>query len=105
MADDNIRISLVRSNCKEGTIEWVIYPEEIIDLLSKLFRSMRSFIMGEITPFPLRLAWASKPDGNRSRGRTNVWTLQGSLSGGVGSSSCTIPNIPSDIQVTTEMSV
>lgn len=47
--------------------------------------------MGEIIPLPFRLAWASNPDGNRSRGRTNVWTLQGSLSGGVGSSSCTIP--------------
>src|ERR1700683_3917685 len=45
--------------------------------------------MGEIIPLPFCLARASKLGGKRSRGRTKVWTLQGSFSGGVESSICT----------------
>src|SRR5882762_8684095 len=58
-------------------------------MLSKLFKSIHSFAMGEIMPLPFCLARISKSGGKRSRGRTKEWTLQGNFSGGVGSSICT----------------
>jgi hypothetical protein len=56
------------------------------DIPSKQFNRDRSFLTGEMKPFELALALVSKFGGNRSRGRTNVWTEQGSDSGGVESS-------------------
>lgn len=57
---------------------------------SKLLSSMRSFLTGDIMPLSFDLAWDSKLGGNRSRGRTNVLTVQGNFSGGVGSSINTV---------------
>lgn len=56
---------------------------------SKLFNSIRSFDIGEMKPLPFFLARTSKFGGKRSKGRTKVRTLQGSASGGVGSSRST----------------
>jgi hypothetical protein len=56
------------------------------DIPSKQFNRDRSFLTGEMKPFELALALDSKFGGNRSSGRTNVWTEQGSDSGGVESS-------------------
>jgi hypothetical protein len=42
------------------------------DVLSKLFRSIRSFVIGEIMPLLFCLARTSKLGGNRSRGLTKV---------------------------------
>lgn len=52
-------------------------------------RTIVSFATADMTPLPLVLARASKFGGNLFNGLTNVWTRQGSLSGGVGSSICT----------------
>ena len=53
---------------------------------SKQFRRDCSFLTGEMKPFEPAFALDSKFGGNRSSGRTNVWTEQGSDSGGVESS-------------------
>ena len=67
------------------------------DIPSKQFRRDCSFLTGEMKPFELALALVSKFGGNRSSGRTNVWTEQGSDSGGVESSIRTgYPEIPHD---------
>ena len=56
------------------------------DIPSKQLSRDCSFLTGEMKPFELALALDSKFGGNRSSGRTNVWTEQGSDSGGVESS-------------------
>lgn len=55
-------------------------------VLNRLLRSIRSFFIGDMKPFPLAFAFTSKLGGKRSSGRTNVCTAHGRLSGGVGSS-------------------
>ena len=56
------------------------------DIPSKQLSRDCSFLTGEMNPFELALALDSKFGGNLSSGRTNVWTEQGSDSGGVESS-------------------
>lgn len=72
---------------KNGLIETI--EKKRTDVLSKLLRSIRSFFMGEMNPFALDFALASKFGGKRSNGRTKVLTVQGRASGGVGSSMAT----------------
>lgn len=74
---------------REVDVRAVRHPRGTKDLPRRLLRSIRSFCIGDITPFPLTLARFSKLEGNLSRGRTNVCTEQGNCSGGVGSSNCT----------------
>jgi hypothetical protein len=63
------------------------------DLPSRLFKSIRSFFTGEMLPFELVFARASKLGGNLSSGRTKVCTVQGNDSGGVGSSIWTVKGV------------
>lgn len=56
------------------------------DIPNKQLSRDCSFLTGEMNPFELALALDSKFGGNLSSGRTNVWTEQGSDSGGVESS-------------------
>ena len=70
---------------------------ETEDVPSKQFSRDCSFFTGEMKPFEFALALDSKFGGNRSSGRTNVWTEQGSDSGGVESSIRTrFPDLPHD---------
>ena len=78
----------VRKECRE---------EQVKGIPSKQFSRDCSFLTGEMKPFELALALDSKFGGNRSSGRTNVWTAQGSDSGGVESSIRTeYPKVPHD---------
>ena len=58
---------------------------------------MRSFFIVVITPLPLFVARASKLGGKRSNGLTNVRTVHGSDSGGVGSSMFTAKKMSVDV--------
>ena len=70
------------------TCSWIKINVEFLPnfLPRKLLKSILSFFIGVMDPFALILACDSKFGGNRSRGRTNVWTVHLSFSGGVGSS-------------------
>ena len=67
------------------------------DIPNKQFSRDCSFLTGEMKPFELALALDSKFGGNRSSGRTKVWTEQGRDSGGAESSMRTeYPETPHD---------